>query len=552
MNRLAFALTLASLVASPGCRQPNVTATDVAVIPMDPAPSVAEPASDRCPPGTSFDATTGQCWARERLPSAPVDLPVHCVDYAFLPTYHAMVVPARPGLDEAMENRLLDEAAGNETTLRPCPRLGKITFSVPPGLYRVLIRNDDAKADSRSWGMTVMPDAATWEHETSSTQHGPYVPVEQIVQTETTQGSFARVGGVALAMGSDGAVELRVFAFEGRWLIDQFVLEDPGARNFPDSKALAAIDGQGVIVEPGYMFRARFKREGSPTEAFGNVFTFGRRLRDDERPIAPPLSAPGAVADVCPKGSAKHASHDCLADEPLVDPKTKPVRVTIACDAIDCAFFAHPNDKVALPAAAAWASEAASRTARGQPAWFGKQGDTHSLDVAPGRYATMSSKPYGAQRGDVFVEPLAPVTVSIRQSMPGTHCPTLAWFRPSKGLFSAPQEILVGRQNASAKRTELMAGANIEVKDGVVELRLGEMQPETAYIDQLVVELEGAVLMPVEGGASSVLAEVDGHVLRLDENRQVHVRYRVPASTGAGPVTLTVWANGYYERHDGK
>ncbi|MEI7894154.1 MAG: hypothetical protein WCI05_13760 [Myxococcales bacterium] len=372
-------------------------------------------------------------------------------------------------------------------------------------------------------------------------------------------------GWVDLPVATKGVSEVAVVSFAEDVFIDQLVLEDNGRRLLAEGAVLATVDGRGVVVERGKSFQARFhppadsplspQSKPEPNARDRRVFAgrvyvryqaFGHVLAPGRRPQAPPLSAV-VMADRCPRGSVSDGQHGCVADEPLVDGSTRPVSLQVTCKAKDCAVFPWAGGKAPTDMASLEPLVQAG-VASGKGGWLGHQGETATLTAVPGRFARVALGGCGSNVQDLYVEPLTAMGIDLWPAGCSTHCPTIGWLDPSRSLYTSPEEILRGVMGPTHKSTMIVFSGEVPAVNGVVELRLVEMQPETANIDQLVVDGGGALIAPDEGGAASVLAEVDGHALRLDENKQVHVRYTLPG-VGTGRVSVRLLGSGYYERH---
>lgn len=113
----------------------------------------------------------------------------------------------------------------------------------------------------------------------------------------------------------------------------------------------------------------------------------------------------------------------------------------------------------------------------------------------------------------------------------------------------APFVVLRHRSSRAERGTDTVALARVPVRGGRVRLQVSEREPETTFLDALVLRAGGRTLFPAAGGARSPLAAADGVPVVIERGGAVTVDYTIaPELVSAdGTVDLELLATGHYE-----
>jgi hypothetical protein len=125
-------------------------------------------------------------------------------------------------------------------------------------------------------------------------------------------------------------------------------------------------------------------------------------------------------------------------------------------------------------------------------------------------------------------------------------CPFVSFIDTASGRLLPAFVVLAWRNSAARKGTDRVLVEKVPVRDGKLRLRVAEAEPEVSQLDQLVLEVNGQVLLPRKGGAHSALAAADGVVVEMKQGTQIVVEYEVPWMTD-GALDVQVVAHGYYD-----
>lgn len=120
-------------------------------------------------------------------------------------------------------------------------------------------------------------------------------------------------------------------------------------------------------------------------------------------------------------------------------------------------------------------------------------------------------------------------------------CPWIA-FADGRGGDLEPFVVLAHRNAREKRGTDTRRVAHVPVVDGVIRLRVIEVEQEESHLDRLVLRVDGRELVPAP---RSALAKDDGAEVRLGPHTQVTVTYAVPGHAD-GFVDVELEATGYY------
>jgi hypothetical protein len=121
-------------------------------------------------------------------------------------------------------------------------------------------------------------------------------------------------------------------------------------------------------------------------------------------------------------------------------------------------------------------------------------------------------------------------------------CPWVVFRGAGRDL--EPFVVLANRRGRDRRGTDVHRVARVPVQDGLVTLRVVEIEREATHLDALVLRVNGQRLV----ASSNALDRDDGTELRLGPRTQATVTYRVPgAANPDGFVDVEVEATGYYD-----
>ncbi|HSQ63051.1 MAG TPA: hypothetical protein VLM85_07535 [Polyangiaceae bacterium] len=121
-------------------------------------------------------------------------------------------------------------------------------------------------------------------------------------------------------------------------------------------------------------------------------------------------------------------------------------------------------------------------------------------------------------------------------------CPWVA-FSDGHGHDLEPFVVLANRNARARRGTDAHRVARVPVVDGLVSLRVIEIEQEVSHLDRLVLRVDGRELAPAP---RSALARDDGVEVTLRPHTQVSVAYAVPGRSD-GFVDVELSATGYYD-----
>jgi hypothetical protein len=115
----------------------------------------------------------------------------------------------------------------------------------------------------------------------------------------------------------------------------------------------------------------------------------------------------------------------------------------------------------------------------------------------------------------------------------------------------APFVVLRHRSSVERRGTDVIKLTHVPVHEGRVRVRVSEREPETTFLDALVLRVGGRTLVPTRGGDRSPLAAADGAPVVIERGGAITVEYAVPAElvSADGAVDLEIVATGHYEPH---
>jgi hypothetical protein len=370
--------------------------------------------------------------------------------------------------------------------------------------------------------------------------------------TVRSDGDFVEIVVAQLGPGAT-AIDLLALENEGELLAPEVPTPAPiGATR----SAIGAADGDVVVIPAGRQIRLRYRTRVREKSSYLPFLVRAQVLAPGESPQLEGVVA-GRAEDVrldeCPRGAVVDRD-GCVATEPVVTGNEPPVRVTFSCSRYPASVV--PAERVPTPRTPADVSrliaEATAEHGKGHAAFI-QCGSPVDVDLAPGAYVVLpsvvSASQFLTQRSWLYVHPSTPATEKLDQEQT-THCPRISSLDASRGEYLAASEIFSGA-SAKSKRAVYLGGDRVVASKGIITLRITEVEHEEAFIDMLRIDWKGHTLVPLDGGARSVLADVDGRVLRLAENRQVHVTYRLPEPV-TGEVFVRVLGFGHYERRDAR
>ncbi len=125
-------------------------------------------------------------------------------------------------------------------------------------------------------------------------------------------------------------------------------------------------------------------------------------------------------------------------------------------------------------------------------------------------------------------------------------CPHVSFYDPTLGRYLSSFVVLAYRDERRLEGTERIVVHDVPVHDGTIRLRVDEVEPETTYLDQFVIEVDGVRVLPRKGGPQSALASADQARVIMRQGTRIVVEYDVP-HVRTGTATVTVVAHGYYE-----
>lgn len=120
-------------------------------------------------------------------------------------------------------------------------------------------------------------------------------------------------------------------------------------------------------------------------------------------------------------------------------------------------------------------------------------------------------------------------------------CPHLAVFRG--GRFVEVGQVLVDRYTRGLRGTDVRR-VRLEVRDGLVRLRVIEREPEVTYLDAVQVRVRGRLLEPA--GVPHRVRGADGSTLVLKTGDALELTFRAPG-LGDGVVAADILVTGHYE-----
>ena len=100
--------------------------------------------------------------------------------------------------------------------------------------------------------------------------------------------------------------------------------------------------------------------------------------------------------------------------------------------------------------------------------------------------------------------PGSPQNITVKQSdltltWNCISCPFVSFFDPAHGSYLPATVVLAYRNSIRRKGTDRVLVENVPVRDGRIRLRVAEAEQEISHLDQLIVEVNGSLLMPVKG-----------------------------------------------------
>jgi hypothetical protein len=145
----------------------------------------------------------------------------------------------------------------------------------------------------------------------------------------------------------------------------------------------------------------------------------------------------------------------------------------------------------------------------------------------------------------------APQALTIRQTdltltWNCISCPFVSFIDAATGRFLPAIVVLAYRDSSARKGTDRVLVEKVPVRDGKLRLRVAEAEQEVSHLDQLVLEVNGTLLLPVKGAQRSALATVDGVGVEMQPGTQITADYEVPGVKD-GTVDVVVVAHGYYD-----
>ncbi len=158
---------------------------------------------------------------------------------------------------------------------------------------------------------------------------------------------------------------------------------------------------------------------------------------------------------------------------------------------------------------------------------YRNNGAVRSLDLRTGTHS------YRFRRSD------------LRHTWVCLSCPWVAFL--GEGDAVGEHFVVLARRSSAGRRgTDRIAAKRVKVIDGRITLELVEVDPEDSFVDELVLEADGATLYPSAGGERSAVAKNDGAQLRLTKGTKVRLSYEVPGVRN-GELDVVVRATGHYE-----
>lgn len=203
--------------------------------------------------------------------------------------------------------------------------------------------------------------------------------------------------------------------------------------------------------------------------------------------------------------------------------------------------------KSADPAYAKLTPWAARRCVAGGTAFAVPAGDYWVLAGQEGTFGAKGKYDKNGVKRKVTI-PAAPASLTVAlHASDLTHtwlCISCPWIE-IEGV--APFVTLRHRSSKERRGTDTVALARVPVRGGRVRVRVSEREPETTYLDALVLRVGSQTLLPA-GGARSPLAAADGAPVAIERGGAIDVVYELPPELASSEaVDLELVATGHYE-----
>ena len=293
-------------------------------------------------------------------------------------------------------------------------------------------------------------------------------------------------------------------------------------------------DGQGQVVMVVGPRSEAFRKKGSPAEM--PTVTVAEANGGEPGP-AVPSGAPAAVEVSC---SFKEGWVAVLPAD-LYDPGEGFLMQALIGFTEDPSFWAGESDLAKYkPYAAQRCTRNSRRVERpageymllvGQANTFGQRNDYRDNGLI--KKIVVDAR--RTKRFSIGVRDLVDTFVCI-------SCPYLVVFRDGKAVEVG--QVLKDRYSTRRYGTDVVKTV-ADVEGGVLRLRIDEREPETTYLDAVVVRVGGRTLAPLKGVVPAVRA-ADRSAAKLSMHESMELRFDA-AHLPDGPVEVEIAVSGHYE-----